>query len=92
MLVEFLVLVVPTMVAFTLAEYALPLLVSVYAMALMLNQLSWKHAREYMHKHCRKEKMNQLLGKQVPMLTWLRAQIMISTCVCNRLVLSLLLE
>lgn len=81
MLVEFLLLVVPTMVAFTFAEYALPLLVSVYAMALVLNQLSWKHAREYMHKHCRKEKMNQLLDKQVPVLTWLRAQIMISTCV-----------
>ncbi|GAB9469193.1 hypothetical protein Gpo141_00006479 [Globisporangium polare] len=78
--VEFLLTSVPTMVAFTHAELALPLLASVYFSALTLNLLSWKHAREYVNKYCRKEKMNQLLEKELPFLTCFRAQIMHSTC------------
>lgn len=77
--VEFLLTSVPTMVAFTHAELALPLLASVYFSALTLNLLSWKHAREYVNKYCRKEKMNQLLEKELPFLTCFRAQIMHST-------------
>ncbi|KAF1336437.1 Gpi-anchored wall transfer protein 1, partial [Globisporangium splendens] len=78
-LVEFVMLGMPTMVAFTYAELALPLLASVYLLALVLNLLSWKHAREYVSKHCRKEKMNQLLSSELPFLTCFRAQIMHST-------------
>ncbi|KAF1790247.1 GWT1 protein [Phytophthora cactorum] len=37
------------------------------------------HAKEFVRKHCRKEKVNQLLEKELPFLTNFRAQIMIST-------------
>lgn len=79
--VEFVLTTVPTMIAFTHAELALPLLASVYFSALTLNLLSWKHAREYVGKYCRKEKMNQLLKNELPFLTCFRAQIMHSTYV-----------
>lgn len=76
---------IPTMVALTHAELALPLLASVYFLSVVLNLLSWKHAREYVNKYCRKEKMNQLLEKELPFLTCFRAQIMHSTYVpCGR--------
>lgn len=78
-LLEFAVTVVPTMIGFTFAEYAVPLLAMVYSLAAILSALSWFHAKEFIHKHCRKEKMNQLLGKELPFLTNFRAQIMIST-------------
>ncbi|KAG7399587.1 hypothetical protein PHYBOEH_008582 [Phytophthora boehmeriae] len=77
---EFAVTVVPTMVGFCFTEYALPLLVMVYSLAAMFSAMSWYHAKEYVHKHCRKEKMNQLMGKELPFFTNFRAQIMISTC------------
>ncbi|TYZ61190.1 hypothetical protein PybrP1_009882 [[Pythium] brassicae (nom. inval.)] len=80
LVVEFLVLTVPTALAFTKAELAVPLLAGVYATAAVLNLLSWKHAREFVNKHCRKEKMNQLLERELPFLTCFRAQIMHSTC------------
>ncbi|KAE9014571.1 hypothetical protein PF011_g7983 [Phytophthora fragariae] len=79
-LLEFAVTVVPTMIGFSFAQYAVPLLVMVYSLAAMLSALSWFHAKEFIHKHCRKEKMNQLLEKELPFLTNFRAQIMISTC------------
>lgn len=79
--VEFALLTVPTAIAFTHAELVLPLLASVYFSALVLNVLSWKHAREFVHKHCRKEKMNALLERELPFLTCYRAQIMHSTYV-----------
>uniref|UniRef100_M4BD66 GPI-anchored wall transfer protein 1 n=1 Tax=Hyaloperonospora arabidopsidis (strain Emoy2) TaxID=559515 RepID=M4BD66_HYAAE len=79
-LLEFVVTVVPTMVGFTFTEYTVPMLVMVYCFAAMLCILSWYHAKEYIHKHCRKEKMNQLLEKELPFLTNFRAQIMLSTC------------
>ena len=78
-LLEFVVTVVPTMVGFTFTEYTVPMLVMVYCFAAMLCVLSWYHAKEYIHKHCRKEKMNQLLEKELPFLTNFRAQIMLST-------------
>lgn len=81
LVVEFLVLTVPTALAFTKAELTVPLLAGVYATAGVLNLLSWKHAREFVNKHCRKEKMNQLLERELPFLTCFRAQIMHSTCV-----------
>lgn len=80
-LVEFLLLTVPMALVFTRAELAVPLLAGVYASAAVLNLLSWKHAREFVNKHCRKEKMNQLLERELPFLTCFRAQIMHSTCV-----------
>ncbi|KAL4159591.1 hypothetical protein PRNP1_000168 [Phytophthora ramorum] len=79
-LLEFLVTVVPTMIGFSFTEYEVPLVVMVYALAAMLCALSRFHAKEFIHKHCRKEKMNQLLEKELPFLTNFRAQIMISTC------------
>ncbi|KAG7393413.1 hypothetical protein PHYPSEUDO_009617 [Phytophthora pseudosyringae] len=79
-LLEFVVTVVPTMIGFSFAEYAVPLLAMVYALAAILSVLSRFHAKEFIRKHCRKEKMNQLLGKELPFLTNFRAQIMISTC------------
>ncbi|KAL3668389.1 hypothetical protein V7S43_006478 [Phytophthora oleae] len=79
-LLEFVVTVVPTMIGFSFAEYAVPLLAMVYALAVMLSTLSRFHAKEFIRKHCRKEKMNQLLEKELPFLTNFRAQIMISTC------------
>lgn len=78
---EFAVTVLPMMVSFTFAELAVPLLVSVYCLAATFSILSWQHAKEFIHKHCRKEKMNQLLDKELPFLTTFRAQIMISTYV-----------
>ncbi|TMW57331.1 hypothetical protein Poli38472_003256 [Pythium oligandrum] len=80
LLLEFVVLTLPTMIVFTYAEYTLPILATVYFSAAVLNRLSWKHAREYVHKYCRKEKMNQVLDKELPFLTSFRAQLMISTC------------
>ncbi|CAI5732603.1 unnamed protein product [Hyaloperonospora brassicae] len=79
-LLEFAVTVVPTMIGFTFTEYAVPLLATVYCFAALLCALSRIHANASMHKHCRKEKMNQLLGKELPFLTNFRAQIMLSTC------------
>ncbi|CAH0488366.1 unnamed protein product [Peronospora farinosa] len=79
-LLEFVVTVVPMMIGFSFTQYAAPLLMMVYSMAVMLCALSWFHAKEYIHKHCRKEKMNQLLEKELPFLTNFRAQIMLSTC------------
>jgi hypothetical protein len=63
-LLEFVVTVVPMMV---------------FSLATMFSALSWFHAKEFIHKHCRKEKMNQLLEKELPFLTNFRAQIMLST-------------
>ncbi|OWZ05110.1 hypothetical protein PHMEG_00022866 [Phytophthora megakarya] len=68
------------MIGFSFAEYAVPLLAMVYTLAAMLSALSRFHAKEFIRKHCRKEKMNQLLQKELPFLTNFRAQIMISTC------------
>ncbi|KAI9905667.1 hypothetical protein PsorP6_013768 [Peronosclerospora sorghi] len=79
-LLEFVVLVIPTMISFSFTEFAAPLLVMIYCLAAMLSMLSWYHAKEYIHKHCRKEKMAQLLEKELPFLTNFRAQIMFSTC------------
>ncbi|DAZ95884.1 TPA: hypothetical protein N0F65_009086 [Lagenidium giganteum] len=78
-LLEMVVTILPTMVAFTFAEHALPLLVVIYFSALVLNRLSWKHAPEHILKHCRKESMNQLLAKEVPFMACTRAQVIIST-------------
>lgn len=80
-MLEFVVTVVPTMIGFSFTEYTAPLLVMVYSLAAMFSALSWYHAKEYIHKHCRKEKMNQLLEKELPFLTNFRAQIMLSTYV-----------
>lgn len=83
--VEFLVTMLPMMISFTRAELAVPLLVSVYCLAAIFSALSWQHAKEYIHKHCRKEKMNQLLGGELPFLTNFRGQIMLSTYdLCSR--------
>ncbi|KAG2817499.1 hypothetical protein PC116_g16624 [Phytophthora cactorum] len=79
-LLEFAVTVVPTMIGFSYAEYAIPLLAMVYSLAAMFSALSRFHAKEFVRKHCRKEKVNQLLEKELPFLTNFRAQIMISTC------------
>lgn len=79
-LVEFIVTVVPTMIGFSYAEYAIPLLAMVYSLAATFSALSRFHAKDFIRKHCRKEKMNQLLEKELPFLTNFRAQIMISTC------------
>lgn len=76
---EFAITVFPMMISFTFAELAVPLLVSVYCLAATFSVLSWQHAKEFIHKHCRKEKMNQVLGKELPFLTGFRAQVMIST-------------
>jgi len=78
---EFAITVFPMMISFTFAELAVPLLVSVYCLAALFSVLSWQHAKEFIHKHCRKEKMNQMLGKELPFLTGFRAQVMISTYV-----------
>ncbi|CAH0483088.1 unnamed protein product [Peronospora belbahrii] len=79
-LLEFLVTVVPMMICFCFTQYTAPLLVMLYSIAAIFSALSWFHAKEYIHKHCRKEKMNQLLVKELPFLTNFRAQIMLSTC------------
>ncbi|GLE07840.1 hypothetical protein PINS_up019249 [Pythium insidiosum] len=79
-LLEFLIMSLPTMIAFTFAEYTLPILATVYISAAVLNRLAWKHAKEPMHKFYRKEKMSQMLEKELPFLTNFRAQIMHSTC------------
>ncbi|CAI5731491.1 unnamed protein product [Peronospora destructor] len=79
-LLEFVVTVVPMMISLSFTQHAASLLVMVYSVAVMLCALSWFHAKEYIHKHCRKEKMNQLLEKELSFLTNFRAQIMLSTC------------
>lgn len=79
LVVEFAITILPMMISFTFAELALPLLVSVYFLAATFSFLSWQHAKEFIHKHCRKEKMNQLLSKELPFLTNFRAQVMLST-------------
>ena len=78
-MLEFVATVLPMMIGFTRPQYAAPLLVMLYSMAAMLCALSRFHAKEFIHKHCRKEKMNQLLEKELPFLTNFRAQIMLST-------------
>ncbi|KAG1691459.1 hypothetical protein DVH05_026948 [Phytophthora capsici] len=79
-LLEFVVTVMPTMIGFSFAEYTVPLLAVVYVLAAVLSALSRFHAKEFIRKHCRKAKMNELLKKELPFLTNFRAQIMISTC------------
>lgn len=79
--IEFLIISIPTMISFTFTEYTLPMLATVYVSAMIFNRLSWKHAREDVLKFYRKEKMNQLLNKELPFLTCFRAQIMLSTYV-----------
>ena len=91
-LLEFAVTVVPTMIGFTFTEYAVPLLAMVYCFAALLCALSRVHANASMHKHCRKEKMNQLLGKELPFLTNFRAQIMLSTYVVVAVVVRMVVQ
>jgi hypothetical protein len=81
-LIEFVVLTLPSMIAFTFTQYTLPLVAAVYLTAAVLNRLSWKHARESVLKHCRKQKMAELLEDELPFLTCFRAQIILSTYVC----------
>ncbi|TDH72124.1 hypothetical protein CCR75_004555 [Bremia lactucae] len=79
-LIEFIVTVMPTMIGLSYTQYTIPILAVVYTLSAILCALSRYHAKDFVRKHCRKEKRNQLLDKELPFLTNFRAQIMISTC------------
>ena len=76
--VEFALVVFPTIIAFTHTEYTVPLVAATYASAVTLNVLSRRLSSAAFLKQARKEKANLLIDKEVAVLTSLRGQVMLS--------------
>ncbi|OQR81437.1 GPI-anchored wall transfer protein 1 [Thraustotheca clavata] len=79
--IEYTILVLPILVAFTFTEYALPITVFFGVFGVILGGLSWKHANESTQKQARNEKVTLLMAKENAAVTCFRAQMMICTVV-----------
>ncbi|KAG9416630.1 hypothetical protein AC1031_001021 [Aphanomyces cochlioides] len=81
LLIEFVTLVLPILIAFTFTEYTIPITLFFAVGAVVLGVLSWNNATEVEKKAARKDKLTFLMSKEKPAVTCFRAQMMVCTCV-----------